>query len=174
MALCAVINNALVIKHGGRKSAWHVTDAAILGRGHMTGTLLSYSSGGTIGMTFVAVIHPASVIKHTIGKAGANAMADSAIFSRIRMRRRRIVRLSKGVSRRAVGTIVARFTIASNTRMCEIQRAKGIVRMTEVTILRGWHMSCRLNQRRPGCKESTDVATFTTRYKVDMHIGQEH
>ena len=78
MARGTVINDARMIEHAGGKAAGFMTDAAILGGGHMVGLLADRRYPI---MTRGTVIHDSGMIKHRVEKT-SGVMTHAAIFGR--------------------------------------------------------------------------------------------
>lgn len=81
----AVIDDASVIEHRGRKGARYVTDTTILSGRDVASVFLSRGTGSTITVTFCAIIHPAGMIEDAIGEIVTNTMTHPTIGSCDRM-----------------------------------------------------------------------------------------
>ena len=123
----AVVHDARMGERASGEAAGFVTDAAVLGGGHVVGLL---AQGGNTVVTGGAVIHHTGVIKHRANKC-AGVMAHTAILGRGDVRGR----LTSGVR-----TVMTRGAITTDPRMTENRRFKRRGVVAEVTILGSGHM----------------------------------
>ena len=135
-----MINDAGMIKYRVSKGTGYVTETAIFSCGDVADILLGHRTRCIITMTLCTVINPASMIKGSVSKIH-RIMAQAAILP---VGRRMISCLPSGSSRNIIA-IMTRGAITGDTRMIKDRRIKGIVSMTNITILARWQMACSFN-----------------------------